>query len=433
MSLSLATPALLSLKVRRTANEIIDMDATGQTGLTTQPIAQPSIVSKVAIEPADDNADEIRTVEDLLEQQCFALVACHNTIHDAREAQAEILRRFHTRANTIEAKLANLSQKLFSKIRGMNNRIDMISRTLAPKPIFRQLQPPNEYERVTGIAIGESMIALTMASGHLVVLNQETLGTEYVSQPLPSEALFNPAFVARKNMQLSLLCLSSGGKLMFSCPLKSDPSVCADQKIECFAVAERAVLNDGFDVVAGMAGRVGFYGLDSVRPKELKLLGETTNIKGTASQVVVDDQEEVVYVLTSKRVLYAISGTSFEVISSVQFRTPLMQLGLTALFIVVSCAPNTVVLLERKGENHQEQMRFEITSGLRRLCCSEKEILVITKKQEVERRMLCNPLVADTICARQAADYDPLEYMGAIHMCANKIYLSHGNRISVWS
>ena len=433
MSLSLATPALLSLKVRRTANEIISMDADESPGLQTQLLAQPSQTSKVVVDTREDNADEIKTVEELLEQQCFALVAFRNTIHDAREAQDDVLRRFQVQSRSIEARLSALSHKLLVKIQSMNDRIDLISRTLAPKPIFRQLQRANDFERVTGIAPSDDFILLTMASGHLVILNRQSLAIESASCPLPNEALFSPTFVLRKNMHVSALSISSSGKLLFSCPLSSSPVVCLSEKIECFGVAERAMVNEGFDVAVGRVGKIEFYALDSAHPNQLKLLGETAKLKGTVTQVVVDNQEEMIYAMTSRKVLYFISANTFQVVSAKQFVTPLMQISISALFVVVSCAPNDIVIFDRCGKEHRLVTRFEVEQGLRRFCCSEKEILIITKQQEVERRMFSNLQLSEKICERQAADYDPKEYMGAISVRSGKIYLSHGSRISVWS
>jgi hypothetical protein len=172
-----------------------------------------------------------------------------------------------------------------------------------------------------------------------------------------------------------------------------------------------------------------FYALEG----GMRVVGQTKNLRGAVTQIAIDSIQLAVFVLTSKRTFYSISATTFQVIASMQFMSPLMQLSMTGLFLVISCAPNDILMVERSREKYREVGRFTIEGGLRRFRCSEKSIIIITKGQRVERRDLCHPLEIDTICESEAADYDPLEYIGAVTARGQEIHLSHGNRISFWS
>lgn len=431
-SLSQATPALISLKVHRTADEIMNMNTrtTPASSVAPQPTSMVNIVNKQA--DAEDHSEEIKTVYELLEQQCFSLVAFRNTIHDAREVQESILHSFHRHADNLRGRLSTLSYNLTKKVQEMNHRIDLISNTISPKPIFRRLQPPNEYGRITGIdAYGES-IALTMATGHLVVLNRETFEVEVSWQPFDNHSLFSPVFMKRQNV-VSLFAIASNGALLCSTPYTSEPVRCLEEKIECFGVADDTIMRDGFDLAVGVTGGANFYSISPEDPHKFTKIGETKGLRGAVTQIVVDNEHTAVYVLTSRRSFYSISASSYQLITTMQFQTPVMQLAMTRLFIVVSCAPNDVILAERSREKFNKICKFEVTQGLRRLFCSDKEILIIDKHQSIQARKLCKPLEAVRVCEPEAADYDPTEYIGAIKADGGNIYVSHGNRLSVWS
>lgn len=430
MSLSQAAPALVSLKVHRTADEIISMDLGDSACGAIQSLSlstknQPEV-------SGEDPSDELQAVREVLEQQCFSLVAFRNLMLDSKKIRQESLRRFHAQAKVIEGRLGTLSSELFKRIHDVNHRIGIISRTLAPRPTFRGLQPPNEFGRITGIDVADDLIALTTTSGHLLILERDTFQVHHKVLHNENEALFCPIFTHRRGF-LSLFFITSGRQLMFSAPYKSEPFLCLDKKVECYAITDNTILRDGFDVVSGQIQGITFYGFDLDNPRLLRALGETKNIRGTVTQLVVDNQRISVYALTSKCIFYAISGTSYNVVSSMQFQTPLMQLTLTTLFIVFSRAPNDIIVAERGRDKFHQITEITIPQGLRRLCCSEKEILIIRKDQGVERRTLCDPLNACRICEPEAADYDPQEYIGTIYASHNTVYISHGNRLSLWS
>ena len=169
-SLSQPQPPLLSLNVRRTVNDIIQMDDAGGQSVITQPLVQ----NKVKDEPiVQDHSIEIKAMQDILEQQCFSFVAFHNHIRDAREIQLKQMKQFQERANLIQKRIKNLSTSLLTKVHDLNHRIDLIQSTLSPKPIFRMLMPQNDFGRITGIDIIDEYIATTMATGDLVVFKKE--------------------------------------------------------------------------------------------------------------------------------------------------------------------------------------------------------------------------------------------------------------------
>ncbi|OHT17010.1 hypothetical protein TRFO_12698 [Tritrichomonas foetus] len=428
-SLSHAQPPLLSLNVRRTVDAIIEMD----TEEAQSVIAQPLIPKPTKDESApQDHQEEIKAIHEILEQQCFAFVAFHNHIKDAREVQMNQMKEFQTRANSIASRIQNLSSTLFNKVHELNHRIDIIQRTLAPKPIFRKLLPPNEFGRITGINTIDNFISLTTATGHLIILDRENFEIIETFQPLPNESLFFPSFIRRQNNIIGLFCVTSNRNLFFSTPVTNPPSNCFKEKVECYAVADNSNAHSAFDVVLGHHQFVNFCLINTENSKEIISVGTTKNLRGTVTHIVVDDDHDAVYLLTSKRYYYSISASTFQTITSTNFQNPLMQIALTRIFIVVSCAPNDIILAERNREKFNQIYRFDVSAGLRRLCTSDKSLFVITKKQQIEKRTLSKPLESQSICEPEAADYDPREYIGAIHCDGSDIYLAHGNRISLW-
>ena len=430
MSLTQATPALLSLKVHRTADEIISMNTKEAISITSQPSASALKAQHVDVE-VDNNADELATLRDIFEQQCFSLVAFRNTIHDTRKRQNEMLQNFRTFSGQLEKRLNCLQHGLSKKVQEMNFRVDMISKTLAPKPIFRRIQPENAFGRITGIDIVDDHIALTTLSGYLVVLNRLSFTTETSNQPFAKESLYYPSFVKR-DKSLYLCAVSSGRKLLLASPYNAKPVECLEDKVDCFAIARNSRRKETFDIVTGKSQGVSFYSGDLSKPNALKVIGETKNLKGTITQIVIDSELQAVYVLTSRKMFYSISSSTYQVLSAKQFGVPVMQLALTMLFIVITVAPNDVLFVERNREEFNEISKFEVTDGLRRLYATDKSIFVVTKNQEIERRTLAKPEVADKICEARAGDYDPKEFISTVLECGGEIFVAHGNRLSVW-
>jgi hypothetical protein len=417
-----STPALLSLKVRRTAEEIIAMNTNEAGTVASQALSQPKAADETL-----SHADEIRNVHLLVEQQCFAFVASLNTIHDARKMQNEAQQRFQAHAKSIEERLHRLSDELLKKVKEMNHQIDLISHTLAPKPIFRRMSAPNEFGRVTGICVLGDVVGVTTASGFVVILSHDSFAVVAAFQPFPAASLFHPTFIVRPN-GTSLLTIASNRKLLLSSPYRQAPDELLDA-VECFEATEEQGTRTGFDIVTGHPQMATFYALEG----GMRAVGQTKNLRGTVTQIVIDSVQLAVFVLTSRRTFYSISATTFQIILSMQFSSPLMQLSMTGLLLVISCAPNNILMIERIREKYKEVGRFTIERGLRRFWCSQKSIIIITKDQKVERRNLCQPMEIDIICEPETADYDPLEYIGSVTTVRQEIYLSHGNRISFWS
>lgn len=426
-SLSQATPPLLSLSVRRTVDTLLTME----TGDATSNVSQP-LNTKSKDEPSMDHSLEFQKVQEILEQQCFAFVAFRNQIRDARDVQNKIMQRFHERASAIENRLTQVSTSLLQKAQELNQRVDIISKTLAPKPIFRHLLPPNDYGRITGIKIQDQVLAITTSSGQFIGMKKDTYEVEVIQQPFPNESLFSPNFLVHQSTIIALT-VTSGRKLLIHLPYTAYPAECFDGKVECFSVSSEAALSEGYEVVIGQASQILFCNFLSDNPKKLNVTGSTKKIRGTVTHIVTDNDNEAVYALTSRRMFYSVSGSTFQIITQTQFQTPLMQLALTRVFIVISCAPNDIILGERNRDKFNQIFKITIDAGLRRFCCGTKYILIIRKDQRIERRMLCQIGEPESICEPDAADYDPEDYIGSVYCEGPVIYLSHGSRISIWS
>jgi len=116
-SLSQATPALASLRVHRTADEIISMDTRDRLSIVSQPR-----ILKLADEQPEDPTEELQAVREVVEQQSFSLVAFRNNMLDARAQHDGVLREFHAQATAIGERLRVFTGGLLKKVRQMNHR-----------------------------------------------------------------------------------------------------------------------------------------------------------------------------------------------------------------------------------------------------------------------------------------------------------------------
>lgn len=429
-SLSQPQPPLLSLNVRRTVDDIIQMDAVEGQSVITQPLVQ----NKVKEEPAtQDHSIEIKAMHDILEQQCFSFVAFHNHIRDAREIQLKQMKEFQTRANFIQNRIKSISTSLLTKVHELNHRIDLIQKTLSPKPIFRNLMPQNDFGRITGIDINTDYIAITMATGDLSVLKKDDFEVVASFQPVKNDSLFMPSFIQRPNNIIGLFSISSSRQLFYSLPVLTEPIQVFTNDIESYAVSKTFESKPTFDLVTGSFQSISFCLINQEKPREISIVGTVKGIRGSVTNIVVDNDNDAVYIITSKRNYYSISASKKQIIMSLSFQTQLMQISMTQMFIVISHAPNDIILAERNSEKFNQIFKINIDDGLRRFFASTNSLFIITQNQKIEKRNLASPLDKIFICEKEAADYDPKEYIGAIHSIDADIYLAHGNRLSYWS
>jgi hypothetical protein len=184
-------------------------------------------------------------------------------------------------------------------------------------------------------------------------------------------------------------------------------------------------------LVIGQGQSLDFYQIE-LDPPRLREAGVKNGLRGSVTQIESDPSDTTVYVMTSRKMLYSVSGTTFQINFATQFPFPLMQLALTQMFIIVSCAPNDIIFAERNREKWRQIMKFEVSAGLRRFSVSSKAIIIVTKEENVERRDLGKIGSSERICLPESADYDPGAYKGVVYSVGHEIYLAHGNRISYW-
>ncbi|OHT07388.1 hypothetical protein TRFO_24402 [Tritrichomonas foetus] len=428
MTLSHAKPALISLNIRRTVDSLLTMDTSPDTIKNEMP---KKIILKPKEETVIDHSEEISKIKTMLEQQCFEIVACNNKIIDARKEQKELLSLFHTRAETLENRLTTLSSILFQKVEDLNRRIDTINKTLTPKPILTSFLPPNDFGRITGLDAKNELLAYTTVQGNLVVLDRNREFKLLSSnQPFPHESLFSPVLINRQNTN-GIFAITSARKLLFATPARSQPKQLIEGRVESYSVITDSIRHETYDIVTGHQGQMNFFTFQD-NYNSVNLVGSVRKLNGIVSHIVTDYENEAIYALTSRRWYYTISSSTFGLVISHQFQNTPLQIQLSTVFIIISFAPNDIVILERNREKVSILTKFSIVGGLRSFYCGENHIFVITKNQQIERRGLCKPEESEIICEPDVADYDENEYIGTVFSDGMTIYLSHNNRISVW-
>ena len=459
-------PALLPLTIYRNVDKLFKMEA-DQEEIQIQPIQQ--IQSKEETETHDHTPQELSVIKDIVEQQCYTYIVYYNKIHDRMKVQHNTINNFKRRANQLQVSLDKLQSLLLRKASALNRRIDLIEKTLCSKPIYKSITPENEDGRITGIAYSQTEVVTTTIYGKLNFFTRDTLVPKN-HKSYRGKALFSPKF-----WNDIIFCLSADSELLFSysdLPL----SIALDGATNSFSFSSLIatdLVGFQFHLMTGHQGCVKLHTIERVKPKSLDIsndneidlilkdsneengLNQTQGppvkepsinqvkyslttvstikgIRGNVLQLLHDPILDSIFLLTSKRIVYSISSTTSQIINSIQFDTIPMQIALTRCFIVVSLAPNSIILMHRNREKFTEVKRIEITSGLRRFCCGVKELYILTKKQTIERRMLSNVTLFDNICEPIDSDYDEEAYIGVIEVNNYDIFISHDHRMTQW-
>lgn len=425
-----ATPPLLSLKVRRTVDTILELDTTEQKNhqMTTTPLQKARQQQTANV----DHSGEIARITDILEKQSFAFVAYMNKVKDAKKRQDELMNEFHDKADLIRTKLSKIQTSLLRKILDLNKRVEVISRNLALKPTFISMLPPNEFGRITGMISHDNILICTSASGYLIRINIETFTADHFLRYSDSEALFQP-FIYTHGPTIVSLCLSSSRSLLIGLPGEVDAlEKCIETPIESYAINMDANTRDVYEIALGENNQIEYAIINTDISPKLTIVNATKKLRGIVTAIATDQEQNAVFALTSRRMFYSISGTNFNVIYSETFEKPVMQLATTQCFVIISIAPNDIMIIEKNREKFNKLYNITIENGLRRFFAASNELLVIMKDQRVQRRRLCDISSAETICEQEAADYNEEEYIGVIYEVDRRLYLSHGNRISFW-
>lgn len=434
MNVSHSKPPLLSLNIKRTVDSLLTLNTSEQNENQSDSKSNQNLqnITKHKEEVQIDHSAEIKLMKEMLEQQCFEIVAYSNKIKDARRDQNHLLTQFHNRAEALELRLSSLTSTLLQKTSDMNQRIDSISKTLTPKPILVKLLPPNIYGRITGINAKMNLLAYTTALGYLIVIDRSKgYGVISENQPSSNEALFSPVIINRQDAN-GIFTVSSARKLFFATPAFARPKQICELKVESFSAITDSFKRENYDIVTGHHGMVNFYQFYE-NYGSINLIGSIKKLTGNVNHIVADTENEAIYCSTSRKFFYSISSSSYTLINSYQFPNMPLQIKLSTVFIIISFSPDDILILERNREKINILKKLTISGGLRYFYCGENQLFIITKKQQVERRRLCNPDENEIICEPDVADYDENEFIGTIFADDSKIYLSHNDRISVWT
>lgn len=426
-----ARPPLLSLKVRRTVDTILSMNPEEhkEAEAANQQVAKAKEKKQTA---SLDHTSEIEKISGILEQQSFYFVAFRNQIQDARRDQAKIMQQFHETAQNIDQRMNKMKEMLVKKVVDLNKRVSSISRNLALKPTFRKMLPQNDYGRITGICVFNAILLCTTADGWLLRIDRHDLFVKHTTRYSTTEALFQPTIYMHGNIWVEL-ALSSTRNLLIRMQTSPDLEKCSHLPVESYSINTDVHTREAFEVILGQNGQIEFCSIAPDANPKLSIVATTKKIRGTVTALVPDQNIDAVFAITSRRMLYCISATNYTVVMSELFEKPIMQLFTTQCFIIISIAPNDIIVLEKNREKANKLFQINISAGLRRFYAAENDILIIMKNQKVERRRLCNVNIAEPICEADAADFNEEEYLGLIVEYERQIYLTHGNRISYWT
>lgn len=429
-------PGLLSLRIHRGVNSLLVSDSTPSSKSEVQSVNGQSLhqqtKSKEGTTGQIDHSKEIKMVKQMLEQQSFDIISYLNKLHDARKNQDMILKQFREKSETIESRLKSLTKTLFQKVDDMNRRINIINKTITPKPILIKYLPENSFGRITSITASMNLVACTTALGYLPIYDRDN-NYELLScyQTDNYEALFSPALVFKHNSN-AIFALTSSGKLLSASPAWIPLDQIIDIKVESFSIPSDIYKHESYDIITGHQGFVNFYSFQD-NFNGLSLCGSLKKLVGIVNHIICDPEKEAIYCLTNRRYFYSISSVNFTLLQSYQFNQTPLNIQLSTVFILISLSPDEIFVLERQRDKVSVLQEVSISGGLRCFCYDDNQIFIVTKQQTVERRRLYKLDQNEIICEPDVADYDENEYIGCVFAYDSATYLSHNNRISVWS
>lgn len=420
MTLPQATPGLLSLNIKRTAESITSLDT--RIGGAIIPVAPA--------ETEADHAEEKQKIFALLEQQCFAFTALRNQVRDSRRRQARLVGQFRDSASEIEEKLSALSRSLLHRVDTLSERISGLSEVVSPKPLFERLVQLEGAGRITGITSCGSYLSMTSALGRLLTVERTSGKVVSCVMPFEGEGMRQPRLLQGRSGKLVSLGLSSRGRLAICTPLDSAASRCIGEGIECF---DCVVAPDGvWSVVCGRVGCIEFSTLNGDDGCVLTTVGKFSDVHGAVRHILCDSSNHLVYAASARRRLYSVSSKSFELVASRQMEAFVLEMQLTQLFLVVSVAPQEVLFVERGSDKLSVLMKVTIAAGLRCFACSGHCLFVLTKEQTVERRPLGHIENMELICDLDASDCDEDLHIGLVYVDGLGIYLAQDGALSIW-
>lgn len=419
-------PPLLSLKIHRTVEAILNVDTLENDNNHER--------KKRDLSERLDHSEEISQINGILEQQCFQFTAFRNQIKDTRIEQKKLMDVFHEKVKQIEESLKKAEATLLKKVSDLNKRYDIIARNLTLKPTFRSITSRSDFGRITAITGCGNILLSTTNNGWIFYLDRQSFDIRGRFRFSENEAVFRPSIYMRENRFVTFY-LTSAKKLLHGTidGQKIMCEVCCEGPVESYCINTDHNANEKYDIILGKVDQIEFctYRADSVDP--LTVVASTNRLRGTVSAIVLDNHINAVFVLTSKRMFYSISSDNHNIIYSESFKYPLMQIFVTQCFIIISTAPNDIIVAEKSKEKLNRLYNLTIDAGLRRMYVSQTSIFIIQKDQRIQRRKLHDMTKEEIICEPYAANYDEEEYIGAIESMGEDLYLSHGDMISHWS
>ena len=428
--LSQSKPPLLSLKIHRTVDSIINTDQDDKLSKKTISTQQQI---KLKTEQIIDHSEEIKTISNLLENQCFQFVAFKNQISDARKSQQSVMDFFHSRASELDLKLKTLQNNLMKKVIDLNKRVNIISKNISLQPIFRQISLQNEFGRITGISICENLLFCTTSNSYMYLCDRENLKILSFFHYNKSNSLFHP-IIYKKGPLFYGFTLTSNQELLLGLPYSyKNPLSCFDLTVDCYAINFEFNSKDNFDLIIGRLSEIHFCSFQNDNPDLLLTKHISKNFRGQICNLLIDNLLESVFIVTTKRILYNISYTNYNELFHYQFDKPILQLFHSECFLILSIAPDDILILERSKDKINIYYHLIFNNGLRRFFTSKSELLIIMKNQKIQRRKFYDIEKIEIICEPYAADYNEDDYISNIISDDEEIFITHNNQISKWS
>lgn len=422
-TIDLPQPPLLSLSVRRDVDQILELDSSITPSDNEQFFSTYFSRSQTKL----SFNDEIETIQEILEQQCYSFVALKIQIQKSRTNLKEASNFFRSKLIYLQGMLQDFQSKCSTQISQFSTRFSLIEVAARNKPMFQKILPDNDFGRITGIVTTDSSVICTHFNGYIVFVDRKTFTTSFIQTTGP---VYFPTVYNKGKIQYLVVMDSSRHLLVFH--KNSLHQLNFPINAFCFRFQYKI---EEFNLVIGGEGYIHFFRLyfDESTHFPFKTLDSSNKLNGSIISLAIDNELETVYAINSNRMFYSISYKDYQTRFSRKFDYLLIQLFLSKDYIFLSLASNDILLCKRNQNELEILKKLTISQGLRRIFVIDRFLFIITKSQIILRSSTHFPDRYNQICESESENYNNEEYIGCLHYSRGHIFISHYNKLSIWA